>query len=49
MISRNILFLALGALIVTVGVLAYSLYEERKEPEGVQISIGRSGIAVEEK
>lgn len=49
MTNRNILFLALGALIVAVGVMGYFLYEEKKEPDGVQISIGRGGISVEEK
>lgn len=47
--SRNLMFLVLGALVVVVGVLGYSLYQEKKQPDGVQISIGSKGIAVEKK
>ncbi len=46
---RNILFAIIGALVVATGVLAYNLYQERKQPDGVQISIGSRGITVEEK
>jgi predicted negative regulator of RcsB-dependent stress response len=35
--NRNALFLIIGALIVVVGVLGYNLYQDRKQPEGLQI------------
>ncbi len=38
-ISRNILFLMLGALIAGVSVLGYALYQEKKEPN-LQIKLG---------
>lgn len=48
-ISRNILFLAAGALIAVVAVLSYKLYEDNKKPKGVQLNIGPAGISVEKK
>lgn len=47
--NRNILYLIIGALIVGVGVLGYSLYQEKKEPEGLQINIGKDGLKVQSK
>jgi hypothetical protein len=47
--SRNVLFLIIGALIVGVAVLGYSLYQEKKEPEGVQINIGPDGLKIKNK
>ena len=37
--NRNLLYLLVGALIVGVGVLGYSLYQEQHK-SGVSISIG---------
>lgn len=37
MTNRNILYAILGALIVAVAVLCYNLYQEKKEPKGLQI------------
>ena len=48
-LNRNMLFLIVGALIVVVAVLAYQLYQDRKEPQGTQINIGPSGITIEKK
>jgi hypothetical protein len=48
-VNRNMLFLIVGALIVVVAVLAYQLYQDRKEPKGTQINIGPSGITIEKK
>ncbi|WP_431206655.1 hypothetical protein ACQ86E_00275 [Bradyrhizobium betae] len=31
-ISRNLLFLIIGALVVTAGVLGYNLYQEKSSP-----------------
>jgi hypothetical protein len=47
--SRNILYLAIGALVVVVAVLGYNLYQDRKEPKGVQINLGDKGISIEKK
>ncbi len=43
------LFFIIGALVVVSGALAFSLYEERKQPDGVEIGISSRGITVEEK
>ncbi len=48
-ISRNVLFLAIGALVVAVGVLSWKVYEENRQPKGVQLNIGPAGISVEKK
>lgn len=48
-ISRNILFLIVGALVVAVGALSWKVYEDNKEPKGVQLNIGPGGISVEKK
>lgn len=48
-INRNMLFLIIGALVVVVGVLSYKVYEDNRQPKGVQLNIGPSGISVEKK
>jgi hypothetical protein len=48
-INRNMLFLIVGAFIVVVAVLGYQLYQDRKEPKGMQINVGPSGITIEKK
>jgi hypothetical protein len=48
-ISRNFLFLIVGALVVAVGALSWKIYEDHKEPKGVQLNIGPAGISVEKK
>lgn len=45
----NILYLAIGALVVVAAVLGYQLYQDRKEPKGVQLNIGERGISLEKK
>jgi hypothetical protein len=47
--NRNILFLIIGALVVAVGVLGYSLYQTKKQPEGLQINVGPSGLKIQNK
>jgi len=49
MTRSNIVYLVLGALIVAVAVLGYQLYQERRQPEGVQIKIGPGGVSIEKK
>ena len=48
-INRNTLYLIIGALAVAVAVLGYQLYQERKEPQGMQINVGPGGISIEKK
>jgi len=48
-ISRNILFLIIGALVVAVAALSWKVYADHKEPKGVQFTIGPSGLSVEKK
>ena len=47
--NRNLMFLIIGALIVAVGVLGYSLYQTKKEPDGVQINVGPGGLKIQSK
>jgi RsiW-degrading membrane proteinase PrsW (M82 family) len=47
--NRNVLYLIIGALIVGIGVLGYNLYQEKKEPEGLQINLGPNGVKVQNK
>jgi hypothetical protein len=47
--SRNVLFLIIGALAVGVAVLGYNLYQEKKQPDGVQINIGPDGLKIKNK
>lgn len=47
--NRNLMFLIIGALIVGVGVLGYSLYQAKKEPDGVQINVGPGGVKIQSK
>jgi hypothetical protein len=47
--NRNVMYLIIGALIVAVGVLGYNLYQTKKEPEGLQINVGPSGLKIQNK
>ena len=47
--SRQVLLGLVVVLVAAVGVLAWELREERKQPDGVEISIGRQGLSVKEK
>ena len=49
MSRSNLLYLAVGALVVAVAVLGYQLYQDRKEPEGVNINLGPGGISIQKK
>jgi hypothetical protein len=48
-ISRNVLFLIIGALVVTASVLGYNLYQEKKQPDGLQINVGPNGLKIQGK
>jgi len=47
--SRNMLSLVVGALVVMVAVLGYQVYQDRKQPEGVSINLGPGGLSIEKK
>lgn len=47
--SRQMLVATVVLLAAGVGVLGYQLYEEKKQPDGVEISIGGNGVSVEGK
>jgi uncharacterized membrane protein YebE (DUF533 family) len=48
-ISRNFLFLLIGGLVVAVAALGYKVYDDHRQPKGVQLNIGPAGISVEKK
>ena len=48
-ISRNWRFLLIGGLIVAVAALGYKVYDDHRQPKGVQFTIGPSGLSVEKK
>jgi hypothetical protein len=48
-VNRNLLFLIIGALVVAVGVLSYNVYQDRQQPEGLQINVGPNGLKVQGK
>ena len=49
MTRSNSIYLIIGVLVVVAAVLAYQLYQERKQPEGMQINIGPGGVSIEKK
>ena len=51
MSCNNMLFLALGGLVVVVAVLGYQLYRDRHppEPQGVHIDLGPNGLTIQGK
>jgi len=49
MSRNNLLSLAVGALVIAVAVLGYQVYQDHKEPKGVQINLGQGGLSIEKK
>lgn len=49
MTRNNVLYLIIGALAVGVAVLGYNVYQDRKEPKGVQINLGEKGLSIQKK
>ncbi|HEX4556911.1 MAG TPA: hypothetical protein VH249_23175 [Xanthobacteraceae bacterium] len=49
MSRSNVLYLIIGALVVVAAVLGYNLYQDRKEPKGLQINLGEKGLSIEKK
>ena len=48
MTRTNSLYLVIGALLVVVAGLGVYVYQEETKPEGVELSIGKDGISVQE-
>ena len=46
--TRNLLYVLIGALGIGAGTFAYWLYQEQHK-SGVEINIGPSGVTIEEK
>lgn len=46
---RNMLFALVVLLVAGLAVTGYALYQEKKEPEGVQITVGKQGLSIKEK
>lgn len=47
--NRNILFAVIGALAVACAVLGYKVYQDNREPKGLQINVGPGGLKIENK
>jgi uncharacterized iron-regulated membrane protein len=47
--SRNLLLAIVVLLVAGLAVTGYALYQEKKQPDGVQISIGKDGLQIKEK
>lgn len=47
--NRQMLVAVIVLLAAGVGVLGYQLYKEKKQPDGVEISIGENGVSVKGK
>ena len=45
--KRNAVYRTIGALAIAVAVLAYVLYQERKETTGIEINVDTSGITIQ--
>jgi RsiW-degrading membrane proteinase PrsW (M82 family) len=46
---NNMLYLILGALVVAVVLLSYQLYQDRHQPEGLNINVGPGGLSIQGK
>lgn len=47
--NRNVLLFIIGVLAIATLVFGYQVYQDRKQPTGVEISIGERGISIEKK
>jgi hypothetical protein len=45
----NLLYLLVGAILVGGSLYGYQIYQERKEPRGVQINVGPNGVTFEKR
>ncbi|WP_353183217.1 hypothetical protein [Bosea sp. (in: a-proteobacteria)] len=47
--SRNLLIVLVVVLLAALAVTGYSLYREKKQPDGVEISVGKNGLSIQQK
>ncbi|MBX9821128.1 hypothetical protein [Afipia birgiae] len=47
--NRNILYAVVGALVIAVAVLGYKVYQDNREPKGLQINVGPDGLKIQNK
>ncbi len=47
--SRTLLVALVIVLVGGLAVTGYALYQEKKQPEGVEISVGKNGLSIKEK
>ena len=47
--NKNVLYLIIGVLVVTVAVLGFNLHQAKKQPEGLQINVGPDGLKIQNK
>jgi predicted negative regulator of RcsB-dependent stress response len=45
----NLLYLIVGALLIAVAVMGYQLYQDRHQPEGLDIKVGPGGLSIQGK
>ncbi len=48
-LSRNLLAVLVLILVAALAVTGYSLYQEKKQPDGIEISVGKNGLSIKEK
>ena len=48
-VSRNALYLVVGALVIATLVIGYQLYQERQKTADIDISVGKTGVSIETK
>ncbi len=48
-LSRNLLAVLVLILVAALAVTGFSLYQEKKQPDGVEISVGKNGLSIKEK
>jgi hypothetical protein len=46
---NNLFYLAIGALVVVVAVMGYQLYQDRHQPDGLNINLGPGGLSIQNK
>lgn len=47
--SRNLLVVLIVVLVAALAVTGYALYQEKKQPDGVEISVGKDGLSIKER
>jgi RsiW-degrading membrane proteinase PrsW (M82 family) len=43
------LYLIIGALVIAAAVLGYQLYQDRHQPQGLNINVGPNGLSIQGK